>query len=42
MKTLYERLEPEILEGLEYNKKQHEFSVDSVISNLSHTNSGKT
>jgi len=34
MKTLYERLEPNILEGLEYNKKQHEFVVDGVISNL--------
>ena len=34
MKTLYERLEPEILEGLEYNKKQHELVVSGVISNL--------
>ena len=34
MKNLYERLEPEILEGLEYNRKNWSCSVDSIVSNL--------
>ena len=34
MKTLYERLEPEILEGLEYNKKKYSGCVDAIVSEL--------
>ena len=34
MKNLYERLEPEILEGLEYNKKKYSGNVDIIVSEL--------
>jgi len=34
MNTLYERLEPEILEGLEYNKKKYSGRVDAIVSEL--------
>ncbi len=35
MKTLYERLEPEILEGLEYNSKLYHGMTDKIVSDLS-------
>ena len=35
MKTLYERLEPEILEGLEYNSKKYHGMTDKIVSELS-------
>ena len=34
-KTLYERLEPEVLEGLEYNSKIYHGVTDKIISELS-------
>ena len=34
MKSLYERLEPEILEGLEYNRKKYNCNVDIIVSEL--------
>ena len=35
MKTLYERLEPEVLEGLEYNSKMYHGMTDKIVSELS-------
>jgi len=35
MKTLYERLEPEILEGLEWNSKRWHGATDKIVSDLS-------
>tara|TARA_R100000664_G_C2732395_1_gene122669 strand:+ start:640 stop:870 length:231 start_codon:yes stop_codon:yes gene_type:complete len=35
MKTLYERLEPEVLEGLEYNSKMYYGMTDKIVSELS-------
>ena len=34
-KTLYERLEPEVLEGLEYNSKMYHGMTDKIVSELS-------
>ena len=34
-KTLYERLEPEILEGLKYNSKMYHGVTDKIVSELS-------
>ena len=35
MKTLYERLEPEVIEGLEWNSKRFRPSTDKIVSELS-------
>ena len=35
MKTLYERLEPEVLDGLEYNSKMYHGMTDKIVSELS-------
>ena len=35
MKTLYERLEPEVLKGLEYNSKMYHGMTDKIVSELS-------
>ena len=35
MKTLYERLEPEVLEGLEYNSKMYHGVTDKIVNELS-------
>ena len=34
MKNLYERLEPNVLEGLENNKDKYESSVNSIVNEL--------
>ena len=38
MKTLYERLEPEVLEGLEWNSKRFRPATDRIVSELSSHN----
>ena len=38
MKTLYERLEPEVLDGLEYNSKMYHGMTDKIVSELSSHN----
>ena len=38
MKTLYERLEPNILEGLEHNSKRFFSVTDEIVSELSSHN----
>ena len=35
MKTLYERLEPEVIEGLEWNSKRFHGATDKIVSELS-------
>ena len=35
MKTLYERLEPGVLDGLEYNSKMYHGMTDKIVSELS-------
>ena len=35
MKTLYERLEPEIIKGLEWNSKRFRPATDKIVSELS-------
>ena len=34
MKNLYERLEPNILEGLENNREKYNHNVDAIVSEL--------
>ena len=38
MKTLYERLEPEVLEGLEWNSRRFRPATDRIVSELSSHN----